>query len=226
MKAEARMYSIRSWNGKNKRLSVSNRVVEWRRYTWSDYEPLGKFKKFSWNRRRKTGNDGATISRYYKDSTSRYRHHQQTRERLDKDPYPHEFFRLLPEKREHFIELKENATQQQEEGCSEATQPDDVQLEAISGKKERIVHGVGSQTSAFKSSSSATSYSLTSKPTFKHDEYEQRKQQLEEKIEELTQSYEQSAKEILEMRDLLRRVIAQSPSSQTAAPTGNIGSST
>ncbi|XP_043817512.1 uncharacterized protein LOC110625935 isoform X3 [Manihot esculenta] len=205
MKAEARMYSIRSWNGKNKRLSVSNRVVEWRRYTWSDYEPLGKFKKFSWNRRRKTGNDGATISRYYKDSTSRYRHHQQT---------------------EHFIELKENATQQQEEGCSEATQPDDVQLEAISGKKERIVHGVGSQTSAFKSSSSATSYSLTSKPTFKHDEYEQRKQQLEEKIEELTQSYEQSAKEILEMRDLLRRVIAQSPSSQTAAPTGNIGSST
>lgn len=127
---------------------------------------------------------------------------------------------------EHFIELKENATQQQEEGCSEATQPDDVQLEAISGKKERIVHGVGSQTSAFKSSSSATSYSLTSKPTFKHDEYEQRKQQLEEKIEELTQSYEQSAKEILEMRDLLRRVIAQSPSSQTAAPTGNIGSST
>ena len=127
------MCSVR--NGKEKRLSLTEGVMDAWQFAWGATEYKEKCKKFSNNRKSETGGQGAGPSRHCGGSISQYRHQQQMvrnihshlnffkyfkfiqfivnlywsmlllfifylqRERLGRDPLPHELFEATHKKK-------------------------------------------------------------------------------------------------------------------------------
>ncbi|XP_021631426.1 uncharacterized protein LOC110628907 [Manihot esculenta] len=90
------MCSIR--NGKEKRLSLTEEVMDVWRSAWGATEYQNKCKKFSNNRKSETGGQSIGPSRHCGESIYQYRHQQQIRERLGRDPLPHELFEATHKK--------------------------------------------------------------------------------------------------------------------------------
>ncbi|XP_021616559.1 uncharacterized protein LOC110617862 [Manihot esculenta] len=161
------MCSVR--NGKEKRLSLTEGVMDAWQSAWGATEYKEKCKKFSNNRKSETGGQGAGPSRHYGGSISQYRHQQQMRERLGRDPLPHELFEVIHKKKGtlEFVDARSKAihqASQTDNDSSQASRIDEAQLyfEAVGGEKKRRVYGLGSQASVFFPNKTSASTSFTS----------------------------------------------------------------
>ncbi|XP_021621485.1 uncharacterized protein LOC110621514 [Manihot esculenta] len=103
------MCSVR--NGKEKRLSLTEGVMDAWKSAWGANEYKEKCKKFSNNRKSEIGGQGAGPSRHCGGSISQYRHQQQMRERLGRDPLPHELFETTHKKKgtSEFVDARSKA---------------------------------------------------------------------------------------------------------------------
>ncbi|XP_021602601.2 uncharacterized protein LOC110607729 [Manihot esculenta] len=133
------MCSIR--NGKEKRLSLTEGVMDAWQSAWGATEYQNKCKKFSNNRKSETDGQGAVPSRHCGGFISQYMHQQQMRERLSRDPLPHELFKATHKKKgtsefvdarskaihDLFLTLKEQASQTDNDS-TEASRIDEAQL--------------------------------------------------------------------------------------------------
>ncbi|XP_021596660.2 uncharacterized protein LOC110603268 [Manihot esculenta] len=126
---------------KEKRLSLTEEVMDAWQSAWGATEYKEKCKKSSNNRKSETGGQGAGPLRHCGGSISQYRHQQQMRERLGRDPLPHELFEATHKKKgtsefvdvrskaihDRFLTLKEQASQTDNDS-SQASRIDEAQL--------------------------------------------------------------------------------------------------
>ncbi|XP_043818230.1 uncharacterized protein LOC122725262 [Manihot esculenta] len=110
--------------GKTKNLATLDSVLRKWQETWNTSEYKEKCDKFSTNRRSEAGEAGSGISRHVCESVSQYTHQQRMRERLGREPHPHELFEATHKRKgtkefvdarskaiyDKYIQLKEAAT--------------------------------------------------------------------------------------------------------------------
>ncbi|XP_021628407.2 uncharacterized protein LOC110626675 [Manihot esculenta] len=165
------MWEIRK--GKTKNLATPDSVLRKWQETWNTSEYKEKCDKFSANRRSEAEGSGSGISRHACEGKTRQR------ERLDREPHPHELFEATHKRKgteefvdarskavyDKYVQLKEAAIHQQE-GSNEPTPINEAQLyyEAVGGQKKSRVYGLGSQASAYFHEPSHCSASYTSAP--------------------------------------------------------------
>ncbi|XP_021631815.1 uncharacterized protein LOC110629208 [Manihot esculenta] len=203
------MCSIR--NGKEKRLSLTEGVMDAWQSAWGATEYQNKCKKFSNNRKSETGGQGAGPSRHCGGSISQYRHQQQMHERLDRDPLPHELFEATHKKKgtsefvdarsksfhDRFLTLKEQASQTDNDSTA-AFRIDEAQLyfEAV----------------AFTSAQQNQDL---------QDEMADLRRKLQEREDNEHLLREQNVRissELSQVKDLLMQLVSQRQSSQPSAP--------
>ncbi|XP_043808011.1 uncharacterized protein LOC122722139 [Manihot esculenta] len=230
------MCSVR--NGKEKRLSLTEGVMDAWQSAWGATEYKEKCKKFSNNRKSETGGQGASPSRHCRGSISQYRHQEQMRERLGRDPLPHELFEATHKKKgtsefvdarlkaihDRFLTLKEQASQTDNDS-SQASRIDEAQLyfEAVGGEKKRRVYGLGSQASVFFSNKTSASTSFTSAQQNQdlQNEMADLRRKLQEREDNEQTLLEQNVRitsELSHMKDLLMQLVSQRQGNQPSAP--------
>ncbi|XP_021624973.1 uncharacterized protein LOC110624161 [Manihot esculenta] len=195
------MCSIR--NGKEKRLSLTEGVMDAWQSTWGATEYQNKCKKFSNNRKSETGGQSVGPSRHCGGSISQYRHQQQM---------------------DRFLTLKEQASQINNDS-TEASRIDEAQLyfEAVGGEKKRRVYGLGSQASVFFPNKSFASTSFTSAQQNQdlQDEMADLRCKLQEREDNEQVLREQNVRitsELSQVKDLLMQLVSQRQGSQPSAP--------
>ncbi|XP_021611854.2 uncharacterized protein LOC110614596 [Manihot esculenta] len=164
------MWEIRKRKTKN--LATPDSVLRKWQETWNTSDYKEKCDKFSANRHSEAGGSGSGISKHACRSVSQYTHQQRMRERLGREPHPHELFEAIHKRKgtDEFVDARskaiyEAATQQQE-GSNEPTPINEAQLyyEAVGRQKKSRVYGLGSQASAYFHEPSHSSFSHTSAP--------------------------------------------------------------
>ncbi|XP_043815331.1 uncharacterized protein LOC110625725 [Manihot esculenta] len=230
------MCSVR--NGKEKRLSLTEGVMDAWQSAWGATEYKEKCKKFSNNRKSETGGQGAGPSRHCGGSISQYRHQQQMRERLGRDPLPHELFEATHKKKgssefvdarlksihDRFLTLKEQASQTDNDS-SQASRVDEAQLyfEAVGGEKKRPLYGLGSQASVFFPNKTSANISFTSAQQNQdlQDEMADLRRKLQEREDNEQALIEQNVRitsELSQVKDLLMQLVSERQGNQPSAP--------
>ncbi|XP_043807320.1 uncharacterized protein LOC122721965 [Manihot esculenta] len=216
------MCSVR--NGKEKRLSLTEGVMDAWQSAWGATEYKEKCKKFSNNRKSETGGQGAGPSRHCGGSISQYRHQEQMRERLGRDPLPHELFEARIRRRDRFLTLKEQASQTDNDS-SQASRIDEAQLyfEAVGGEKKRRVYGLGSQASVFfpNKTSASTSFTSAQQNQDLQNEMADLRRKLQKREDNEQTLLEQNVRitsELSHMKDLLMQLVSQRQGNQPSAP--------
>ncbi|XP_043806646.1 uncharacterized protein LOC122721794 [Manihot esculenta] len=195
------MCSVR--NGKEKRLSLTEGVMDAWQSAWGATEYKEKCKKFSNNRKSETGGQGAGPSKHCGGSIFQYRHQQQM---------------------DRFLTLKEQASQTDNDS-SQASRIDEAQLyfEAVGGEKKRRVYGLGSQASVFFPNKTSASTSFTSAQQNKdlQDEVADLRckvQEREDNEQVLREQNVQITSELSQVKDLLMQLVSQRQGIQPSAP--------
>ncbi|XP_021631870.1 uncharacterized protein LOC110629267 [Manihot esculenta] len=227
------MWEIRK--GKTKNLAIPDSVLRKWQEAWNTSEYKEKCDKFSANRRSETGGSGFGISRHAYGSVSQYTHQQRMRERLGREPHPHELFEATHKKKgteefvdarskaiyDKYVQLKEAATQQQK-GSNEPTPINEAQLyyEAVGGQKKSRVYGLGSQASAYFHETSHCFASYTSAPLVDPPTIEAMNR-MQNKIDRLETKNGRITTVVEELQAFMHRMMAQQgigTSTQTSAP--------
>ncbi|XP_043804434.1 uncharacterized protein LOC122721304 [Manihot esculenta] len=230
------MCSVR--NGKEKRLSLTEGVMDAWQSAWGATEYKEKCKKFSNNRKSETGGQGVGPSRHCGGSISQYRHQEHMRERLGRDPLPHELFEATHKKKgtsefvdarskaihDRFLTLKEQASQT-DNNSSQASRIDEAQLyfEAVGGEKKRRVYGLGSQASVFFPNKTFASTSFTSAQQNQDLQNEMadlrcKLQEREDNEQTLLEQNVRITSELSHMKDLLMQLVSQRQGNQPSVP--------
>ncbi|XP_043804623.1 uncharacterized protein LOC110627282 [Manihot esculenta] len=159
-----------------------------------------------------------------------------TRERLGREPHPHELFEATHKRKgteefvdarskaiyDKYVQLKEAATHQQE-GSNEPTPINEAQLyyEAVGGQKKNRVYGLGSQASAYFHEPSHCSASYTSAPPVDPPTIEIMNR-MQNKIDRLETENSRITTRLDELQTFMHRMMAQQgigTSTQTSGPT-------
>ncbi|XP_043806327.1 uncharacterized protein LOC122721745 [Manihot esculenta] len=228
------MWEIRK--GKAKNLATPDYVLRKWQETWNTSEYKEKCEKFSANRRSEAGGSGSGISRHACGSISQYTHQRRMRERLGREPHPHELFEATHKRKgteefvdarskaiyDKYVELKEAATHQQE-GSNEPTPINEAQLyyEAVGGQKKSRVYGLGSQASAYFHEPAHCSASYTSAPPVDPPTIETMNR-MQNKIDRLETENSRITTRLDELQTFMHRMMAQQgigTSTQTSGPT-------
>ncbi|XP_043817374.1 uncharacterized protein LOC122725025 [Manihot esculenta] len=221
-------------NGKEKRLSLTKGVMDAWQSAWGATEYKEKCKKFLNNRKSETGGQGAGPLRHCGGSISQYRHQQQMRERLGRDPLPHELFEATHKKKgtSEFVDARSKAIHTDNDS-SQASRIDEAQLyfEAVGREKKRRVYGLGSQASVFFPNKTSASTSFTSAQQNqdlqnevadlrrKIQEREDNEQVLREDNEQvLREQNVRITSELSQVKDLLMQLVSQRQGNQPSAP--------
>ncbi|XP_043806671.1 uncharacterized protein LOC110629210 [Manihot esculenta] len=103
------MWEIRK--GKAKNLTTPDYFLRKWQETWNTFEYKEKCEKFSANRRSEPGGSGSGISRHACGSVSQYTHQRRMRERLGREPHPHELFEATHKRKgtEEFVDARSKA---------------------------------------------------------------------------------------------------------------------
>ncbi|XP_043817331.1 uncharacterized protein LOC122725000 [Manihot esculenta] len=146
------------------------------------------------------------------------------RERLGRDPLPHELLRLLIRRRDRFLTLKEQASQTDNDS-SQASRIDEAQLyfEAVGGEKKRRVYGLGSQALVFfpNKTSASTSFTSAQQNQDLQDEMADLRRKLQEHEDNeqvLREQNVQITSELSQVKDLLMQLVSQRQGNQPSAP--------